>query len=245
MERATRCSCATWRRLGNSRRKQRSSSDLWHVAMAARSDAGMAATVRIGLAVSVEVNETSLIVRRVASSSGAEERPTRPAGADLRAPEDEPVRAEDRAPGAVRVRAPGPSGHPTRGGFRRREKAGPVSAPAERARLHHHDRSADRPAEPQPDAQRVLRKARVRKARVRRVRVHGLRHTCASLLLALGVDARTIVETLGHTTVTMTLGTSAHVRETTLTAAADQMRCAQGRRRRRLDGVPAAVRVAH
>ncbi|MCT9005429.1 tyrosine-type recombinase/integrase [Streptomyces rhizosphaerihabitans] len=62
-----------------------------------------------------------------------------------------------------------------------------------------------------------------RDARVRRVRVHDLRHTCASLLLAQGVDARTIMETLGHSTITMTLDTYAHVMGTTLRAASDRM----------------------
>jgi integrase len=62
-----------------------------------------------------------------------------------------------------------------------------------------------------------------RNANVRRVRVHDLRHTCASLLLAQGVDARTIMETLGHSTITMTLDTYAHVMDTTLRAAAERM----------------------
>ncbi|MFJ6778416.1 tyrosine-type recombinase/integrase [Streptomyces yangpuensis] len=66
------------------------------------------------------------------------------------------------------------------------------------------------------------------KAKVRRVRVHDLRHTCASLLLAQGVDARTIMETLGHSTITMTLDTYAHVMQTTLRAAADRMDDALG-----------------
>ncbi|MFJ9679808.1 site-specific integrase [Streptomyces sp. NPDC101194] len=61
------------------------------------------------------------------------------------------------------------------------------------------------------------------KAKARRVRVHDLRHTCASLLLAQGVDARVIMETLGHSTITMTLDTYAHVMQTTLRAAADRM----------------------
>lgn len=65
-------------------------------------------------------------------------------------------------------------------------------------------------------------------ANVRRVRVHDLRHTCASLLLAQGVDARTIMETLGHSTITMTLDTYAHVMTTTLRAAADRMDDALG-----------------
>ncbi|TWV45606.1 site-specific integrase [Streptomyces misionensis] len=67
-----------------------------------------------------------------------------------------------------------------------------------------------------------------RDARVPRVRVHDLRHTCASLLLAQGVDARTIMETLGHSTITMTLDTYAHVMGTTLRAAADRMDDALG-----------------
>jgi integrase len=60
-----------------------------------------------------------------------------------------------------------------------------------------------------------------RQAKARRVRVHDLRHTCASLLLAQGVDARTIMETLGHSTITMTLDTYAHVMNSTLKAAAE------------------------
>ncbi|MFD7429073.1 tyrosine-type recombinase/integrase [Streptomyces sp. NPDC059818] len=67
-----------------------------------------------------------------------------------------------------------------------------------------------------------------RDAKVRRVRVHDLRHTCASLLLAQGVNARTIMETLGHSTITMTLDTYAHVMGTTLRAAADRMDDALG-----------------
>ncbi|MEV7507612.1 tyrosine-type recombinase/integrase [Streptomyces sp. NPDC091201] len=58
--------------------------------------------------------------------------------------------------------------------------------------------------------------------------MHDLRHTCASLLLAQGVDARTIMETLGHSTITMTLDTYAHVMQTTLRAPADRMDDALG-----------------
>ncbi|MFB7593180.1 tyrosine-type recombinase/integrase [Streptomyces sp. NPDC056160] len=67
-----------------------------------------------------------------------------------------------------------------------------------------------------------------RDTEVRRMRVHDLRHTCASLLLAQGVDARTIMETLGHSKITMTLDTYAHVRGTTLRGAADRMDDALG-----------------
>lgn len=43
-----------------------------------------------------------------------------------------------------------------------------------------------------------------------------------------GVDASTITETLGHSTITMTLDTYAHVVQTTLRAAADRMDDALG-----------------
>ncbi|WP_326619539.1 tyrosine-type recombinase/integrase [Streptomyces decoyicus] len=66
-----------------------------------------------------------------------------------------------------------------------------------------------------------------RDAKVRRVRVHDLRHTCASLL-AQGVGPRTIMETLGHSTITMPLDTYAHAMRTTLKAAADRMDDALG-----------------
>lgn len=43
------------------------------------------------------------------------------------------------------------------------------------------------------------------------VRVHDLRHTAATLLLAQGVDPRTIMETLGHSQISLTLNTHSHV----------------------------------
>ncbi|WP_033820901.1 tyrosine-type recombinase/integrase [Kitasatospora sp. MBT63] len=65
-------------------------------------------------------------------------------------------------------------------------------------------------------------------AGIRRIRVHDLRHTCASLMLAEGVGVRTIMETLGHSTITMTLDTYAHVMQSTLREAADRMDDALG-----------------
>jgi integrase len=62
-----------------------------------------------------------------------------------------------------------------------------------------------------------------KRANLRPVRVHDLRHTAASLMLAEGVAVRTIMETLGHSTITMTLDTYAHLTETTLRDAADRM----------------------
>ena len=44
------------------------------------------------------------------------------------------------------------------------------------------------------------------------VRFHDLRHTAATLLLAQGVDPRTIMETLGHSQISLTLNTYSHVR---------------------------------
>ncbi|WP_344639267.1 site-specific integrase [Kitasatospora cystarginea] len=66
------------------------------------------------------------------------------------------------------------------------------------------------------------------KAKLRPIRVHDLRHTCASLMLAEGVAVRTIMETLGHSTISMTLNTYAHIMETTLREAADRMDDALG-----------------
>lgn len=47
-------------------------------------------------------------------------------------------------------------------------------------------------------------------AGVPRIRLHDLRHTHASWLLSMGVDARTIADRLGHTQVSFTLQTYAH-----------------------------------
>jgi integrase len=43
------------------------------------------------------------------------------------------------------------------------------------------------------------------------VRFHDLRHTAATLLLAQGVDRRTIMETLGHSQISFTMNTYSHV----------------------------------
>jgi integrase len=43
------------------------------------------------------------------------------------------------------------------------------------------------------------------------IRFHDLRHTAATLLLAQGVDPRTIMETLGHSQISLTLNTYSHV----------------------------------
>jgi integrase len=43
------------------------------------------------------------------------------------------------------------------------------------------------------------------------MRIHDLRHSCATLLLAQGVNPRAVMETLGHSQVSLTLNTYSHV----------------------------------
>jgi integrase len=62
--------------------------------------------------------------------------------------------------------------------------------------------------------QRNLRrtfKALTKTAKVPEIRIHDLRHTCASLLLAQGVHPRVVMETLGHSQISLTLDTYSHV----------------------------------
>lgn len=42
------------------------------------------------------------------------------------------------------------------------------------------------------------------------IRFHDLRHTCATLLLSAGVNPRSVMQRLGHSSLTMTLGTYGH-----------------------------------
>jgi integrase len=43
------------------------------------------------------------------------------------------------------------------------------------------------------------------------MRIHDLRHSCATPLLAQGVNPRVVMETLGHSQVSLTLNTYSHV----------------------------------
>ena len=43
------------------------------------------------------------------------------------------------------------------------------------------------------------------------MRLHDLRHTAATLLLCQGVDPRTIMDTLGHSQISLTMNTYSHV----------------------------------
>ncbi len=54
-------------------------------------------------------------------------------------------------------------------------------------------------------------KALLTAARLPDMRLHDLRHSCATLLLAQGVNRRVVMETLGHSQVSVTLNTYSHV----------------------------------
>ena len=54
-----------------------------------------------------------------------------------------------------------------------------------------------------------------------RLRFHDLRHSCASLLLAQGIPARVVMETLGHSQISLTLNTYSHVMPALQGEAAD------------------------
>lgn len=49
------------------------------------------------------------------------------------------------------------------------------------------------------------------KAGLPQIRFHDLRHTCAPLLLFLGVNPKVVQERLGHSQITLTLDTYSHV----------------------------------
>jgi integrase len=66
------------------------------------------------------------------------------------------------------------------------------------------------------------------RAGLRRIRPHGLRHTCATLLLAQGVPARTVMEILGHSQIGVTMNTYTHVSPELLREAAGRMNEALG-----------------
>lgn len=51
----------------------------------------------------------------------------------------------------------------------------------------------------------------IKQAGVRRVRMHDFRHGCVSVLLALGVPPRTVMEIAGHSALEMTMNVYAHV----------------------------------
>jgi len=66
-------------------------------------------------------------------------------------------------------------------------------------------------------------KALLGRAGVPQIRFHDLRHTAATFLLAQGVDVRTIMETLGHSQISLTLNTYSHVLPSLQRDAAQRM----------------------
>jgi integrase len=66
----------------------------------------------------------------------------------------------------------------------------------------------------------------IRQAGLRTVRLHDLRHTAASVLLSLGVPARVVMEILGHSQISVTLNTYAHVAPEVSRDAADRIESA-------------------
>ena len=64
------------------------------------------------------------------------------------------------------------------------------------------------------------------KAQVRRARLHDARHTAATLLLTQEVPARVVMQILGHSQITLTLGTYSHVVPELARDAADRMAAA-------------------
>lgn len=60
------------------------------------------------------------------------------------------------------------------------------------------------------------------------LRFHDLRHTCATLLLSKGVNAKVVSEMLGHASITITLNTYSHVLPDMQDTAAEAMEAALG-----------------
>jgi integrase len=79
--------------------------------------------------------------------------------------------------------------------------------------------SSGRPVDPR-NVQRSFRRL-LRKAKLPRMRFHDLRHSCASLLLAQGVAPRVVMETLGHSRISVTMDTYTHVMPALQREAAD------------------------
>jgi integrase len=58
---------------------------------------------------------------------------------------------------------------------------------------------------------------------VRQAKLHDARHTAATVMLSLGVPARVAMQVLGHSQISLTLGTYSHVVPELAEDAADRM----------------------
>jgi integrase len=66
-------------------------------------------------------------------------------------------------------------------------------------------------------------RALLKRAGLPRLKFHGLRHTAATLLLAQNVHPRLVMESLGHSQITLTMDTYSHVIPSLRREVADQM----------------------
>lgn len=78
-----------------------------------------------------------------------------------------------------------------------------------------------------PNVTRTLQRL-LKQAGLRPHRFHDLRHDCVTLLIAQGVPARVIMQTLGHSQISLTMNTYGHVMEEIQREAADKMDDALG-----------------
>jgi integrase len=60
------------------------------------------------------------------------------------------------------------------------------------------------------------------------LRIHDMRHACATFQLAQGVEPRTVMALLGHSTIRLTIDTYGHVLPDRMHAAAEAMNDALG-----------------
>ena len=74
----------------------------------------------------------------------------------------------------------------------------------------------------QRNVSRMFRQV-LRKAKLPKMRFHDLRHSCASLLLAQHISPRVVMETLGHSRISVTMDTYTHVMPALMRDAADAM----------------------
>jgi integrase len=66
------------------------------------------------------------------------------------------------------------------------------------------------------------------KAKIPRHRFHDLRHSCASFLLSKNIPARTVMDILGHSNISLTMNTYSHVMPEMLKDAANAMNAVIG-----------------
>ena len=72
-----------------------------------------------------------------------------------------------------------------------------------------------------PDSLRKILHRILKKAGVGIVRVHDLRHTCATILMLAGVHPKVVQEILGHSNISVTLGTYSHTMPSMKKSAVD------------------------